>query len=359
LLGAGALLSCTASNAQIAVTPNLTAADMLDYITGTHVTVSNPVLTCPTDASGTFLVTGTSPLGLDSGIVLTTGSAMTVSGLAGVVAATANGGPGDIDLTATIGAPTYEACRLDFDFESTFDTVLFYYSFASEEYTSYTCSAFNDAFAFYISGPGITGMQNMALVPGTNIPVAINSINSGSASVGGTLSNCTAMGAGAPFSAYFIDNSGGSDLTYDGLTTILEAKYPVTPNVLYHLSMVVGDVMDGALDSGVFIRGSSFTSKPGSTTVSSLGNIGNIPVVPNPFKDKITVQLPKSLNSQNITAYMLNNMGQSVFEYKGLGAGLNTALQNHAASLYSGIYFMNIKVPATGQSQTIRLQKIN
>jgi hypothetical protein len=128
--------------AQISVTPNLTATDMLDYITGTNVTVSNAVLTCPAGASGTFIVTGTSPLGLDSGIILTSGRLLLdtnilgwdygVVGNASELSVGNNGAPGDSDLTASIGSPTFDACRLDFDFVSTFDTVLFYYNFASD-----------------------------------------------------------------------------------------------------------------------------------------------------------------------------------------------------------------------------------
>jgi len=32
-------------------------------------------------------------------------------------------------------------------------------------------------FAFFISGPGIVGEENLAVVPSTNIPVTINDIN--------------------------------------------------------------------------------------------------------------------------------------------------------------------------------------
>ena len=70
------------------------------------------------------------------------------------------------------------------------------------EYTSYTCSQFNDIFGFFHSGPGIAGpytngAENIALVPETEgavdyddwvanntgiyttTPVAINTINDG------------------------------------------------------------------------------------------------------------------------------------------------------------------------------------
>ena len=59
---------------------------------------------------------------------------------------------------------------LEFDFVAQSDEMSFWYSFGSMEYTSYTCSSFNDVFGFFISGPGITGPYtndavNIALVP--------------------------------------------------------------------------------------------------------------------------------------------------------------------------------------------------
>jgi len=38
-------------------------------------------------------------------------------------------------------------------------------------------TGFNDIFAFLISGPGIVGTQNIALVPGTTTPVSIFNVN--------------------------------------------------------------------------------------------------------------------------------------------------------------------------------------
>ena len=143
---------------QISVTPNQTAAQLLDYITGSNVTVSNAVLTCDTSANGTFIVTGNSNLNLDSGIVLTSGTS-SVNNLETFSASQYNNMPGDTALSNTINATTFDACKLEFDFSSPYDTVLFKYSFGSEEYAGFMCTAFNDAFAFYISGPGISGVK--------------------------------------------------------------------------------------------------------------------------------------------------------------------------------------------------------
>ncbi|MCC6685255.1 MAG: choice-of-anchor L domain-containing protein, partial [Bacteroidia bacterium] len=84
---------------------------------------------------------------------------------------------GDPQLTQLAGNSTYDAAILEFDFIPSGTSVSFQYLFASEEYPEYVGSRFNDVFAFFISGPGIKGFKNMAVVPGTGKPVTINNIN--------------------------------------------------------------------------------------------------------------------------------------------------------------------------------------
>ena len=135
------------STAQLTVLPGVTAAVMANKLAGPGVLVLNPILTCATNAYATF--SGTSTLSFDSGIVLTSGQAKTTGGVVGVngpasgFASTANGTPGDPQLTALAGQPTHDACILQFDFRPIGDTVKFEYVFGSEEYTDFTCSTFN------------------------------------------------------------------------------------------------------------------------------------------------------------------------------------------------------------------------
>ena len=252
-----------ASNAQITVTPGATAAALANKLAGPGVIVLNPVLTCATNAQGIFY--GPSTLSFDSGIVLTSGQAATTgltigaNGPASGFASTSNGTAGDPQLTTLAGQPTNDACILQFDFRPVGDTVKFDYVFGSEEYTDFTCSDFNDVFGFFITGPGYGVATNLAKVPGTNLPVCINSVNCGPTG-GGSLSTCNAVGAGSPFCAYYVNNSAGTTITYDGLTTTLTAIAHVTPCDTYHLKLGIADAFDDILDSGVFLKAGSLTS---------------------------------------------------------------------------------------------------
>jgi len=248
--------------AQVSVSSNPAAQVMAQMLAGQGVTVTNPTLNCPTDAYGIFSA-GVSNLGLDSGIILTTGRAETqstyygVNGFAGNFASTNNGSPGDVQLNTLAGQNTHDACALEFDVTPGGDTLSFSYVFGSEEYTNATCGQYNDAFAFFISGPGITGMQNIALVPGTTIPVTINSINSGIPGAGNSIAACNAMGPGSPFTSYYVDNGNGTTITYRGMTTVLQAIRSVTPCNTYHLKIVIADAGNATYDSGVFLKAGS------------------------------------------------------------------------------------------------------
>ena len=63
------------SSAQMTVVPGVTAAVMANKLAGPGVVILNPVLTCISNAYGTF--SGSSTLNFDSGIVLTSGQANT------------------------------------------------------------------------------------------------------------------------------------------------------------------------------------------------------------------------------------------------------------------------------------------
>lgn len=103
--------------AQVNVQNNNVAATLAQTLVGTGVTISNPTINCGANGSGLFQVV-TSNLGIDSGIVLTSGVAATGGALTGANGPVANmasngtGNGGDPDLTQLIGGATFDKCVL-------------------------------------------------------------------------------------------------------------------------------------------------------------------------------------------------------------------------------------------------------
>ncbi len=117
----------------------------------------------------------------ENGIVLATGNA--ASG--GNVLNTQDLNEGDLSWgtdpdfeTALATTNTYNATSIEFDFISVTNLIQFDYLIASEEYGSQYLCNYADSFVFLIRETASAGpYTNVALVPGTSIPVSTNSIH--------------------------------------------------------------------------------------------------------------------------------------------------------------------------------------
>jgi gliding motility-associated-like protein len=264
------VLMLMGSNAmgQLQVNTISNAQQLAQYLVGEGVVISNVTLSGSPLSSGLFKNISGTNIGLDSGIVLSTGRVETSGNSAGLNGPAANsastffGYPGDVDLSTLVNKITKDAVFLEFDLVPQGDTISFRYVFSSEEYNGFICTNYNDVFAFFISGPGIVGTKNIALVPGTDIPVAINSINNGSPGMNGNISTCNAMGAGSPFTQYYLNNMGNPFFTHDGHTKVLTAVARVEPCKTYRLKIAIADVLDEIYDSNVFLEARSLRSPP-------------------------------------------------------------------------------------------------
>ena len=245
------------AQAQLILNTAPTPPQLVNLLTGPGVTISNVVYTGSALARGSFTAAGTN-LGINSGVVLSTGNIADGVGPNLYDSSGVNFGlPGDPVLDVIAGANTLDAAILEFDFIPQNDTISFRYVFASEEYPEYVCSNYNDAFVFNISGPGIAGTQNMAILPGSAIPVAINTVNPGVSGAFGGGGTCDTT-----HSSYYVNNVGGATLEFDGFTTVLTATAVVIPCQLYHLRIAIADAGDGVWDSAVFFEQGSLSSTP-------------------------------------------------------------------------------------------------
>lgn len=228
-----------------------------NVLLGSGVTVSNITFNGQPTAIGDFNGASTN-IGLNEGIVITTGTVLNQ----------ANEGPhgpndvpdGGLDnpsggyalLSNLIGGTaTFDAAVLEFDFVPYSDSVRFNYVFGSEEYPEYVGSTFNDVFAFFIIGPGYPTPTNIALLP-NNQPVAINNVHNAVTNTFGTFGPANAQ--------FYVDNTNGATIQYDGFTEVLTAKAQVQCGQTYRLIICIADAGDGLYDSGIFLEANSLSS---------------------------------------------------------------------------------------------------
>src|SRR5690554_6006786 len=175
------LLFSSIASAQVTVDNTLSAQELIqEYLLGEGVEVANITINgqnAETVNNQAGLYTGPSNvIDFNEGIVMVTGNAQTAVG--GIETPLTNPIMSDLDLMVLADQNINDAIIIEFDFLASLDSIKFNYVFASKEYPSFTCSQFNDVFGFFLSGPGIDGpftnnAKNIALIPGTEIPVAI------------------------------------------------------------------------------------------------------------------------------------------------------------------------------------------
>ncbi|MFA6946581.1 MAG: OmpA family protein [Pedobacter sp.] len=206
----------------------------------------------------------------------------------------------DPDLSGIVSGKLFDICSVEFDFVPMDNSIQFNYQFGSDEYPEYVDSPYNDVFAFIVSDE--SSSKNIALIPGTGVPVSINTVNFKlnqdhfidnnlykqvvikrqeplKSTYKGTLPGRVLRGIGSIFTINgpvpgdqtviqadpellkTLDPNLYRNLRYDGITKKLVAQTFVTPYKKYHLKIVVADVADNIYDSGVFIEDRSLTSK--------------------------------------------------------------------------------------------------
>ena len=246
------LLSPVFTHGQATVNNTVNALDgVQNVLLGEGVTASNITFLGNNAQIGSFTCTGGCTMGISSGLVMGSGNIDQVPGNA---TGSSNAAPAsgtsvtDADLLSLTGTSIRDAAVLEFDFIPTGDTILFKFVFGSEEYPEFINAGFNDAFGFFLSGPGISGpytnnAKNIALLPNGITPVTIDNVN--------------------PFSnsAFYVTNTSGSNtIECDGYTTVLTAFSVVQCGQSYHLKLAICDAFDALYDSFVFLEAGSFQS---------------------------------------------------------------------------------------------------
>ncbi|MFK7904411.1 MAG: choice-of-anchor L domain-containing protein, partial [Chitinophagales bacterium] len=251
-----------------------------------------------------------SELPFSEGVLLTTGS-----GLDGILSpntigslGTNNESEGDIDL-ANEGEETFDACALEFDFTAISESISFPYWFGSEEYLG---GEFPDRMAIFISGGEYTEPTNIAVLPDTNVPIGVETVNE--------IEN----------KDYFVANAPKTLPQYDGLTIPLEAIANLDIGETYHIKIVIADVGDAVYDSGLFIKANMsaedldlevsndvLINQGESTELSAevLNTTANVVYdwSPSETLDDVNSATPMATPSETTTYYVTANLGNCEF----------------------------------------------
>lgn len=250
-------------HAQVAVN-NVTADEAVQYLLGPGVQFSNAQFTGDPIQLG-YLTGAVAPFEIASGIILSSDDATNVQtdgGNGGFITTNINNGPDLLTVANSVPpligqsfsvSSVNNIAILEFDFVANGQSLSFEYIFGSDEYLTYVNSTYNDVFAFFLAGPGITGpytapsgfpdgSANIAVIPGTDpaLPITISSVNN-------VLNQ-----------EYYYDNPTQADIALNGYTYTFVASSSLVCGATYHIKLAVADGSDQSLKSVVVLKEGSF-----------------------------------------------------------------------------------------------------
>jgi hypothetical protein len=214
-------------------------------------------------------------VGLEQGFLMTTGVASSnITGFGAEMESFMNASVNNPSTAYSSLIPTIandddieDVAMFTIDFIPTGDTVMFRYVFASDEYPTFVCSSFNDVFGFFLEGQdtesGQDIIKNLATIPGTNLPVSINSVNSGQQGgyIGSNPIYCSEeLNGSLDYASFFNVTNSANQPVYNGYTDVFVAKSAVVPCQPYRMTLIIADVGDALWDSGIFFEAQSFCS---------------------------------------------------------------------------------------------------
>lgn len=263
--------------AQITIDESLTTQQLVEdvLIGGSCAETSNFVSSTGTDFGNVNGIAAFNANGSDfpfqSGIVLSSGAAGDAPG-PNINDQGAGGWPGDADLEANTSATfTNDASFIQFDFTPLNQDLSFNFIMASEEYDQNFECIFSDAFAFILTDLTTGVSENLAVLPGTTIPIEVTNIRP---EVPGL---CPAVNEEFfdryNFQPFNDENTAATN--FNGQTVPLTAMATVIIGNPYNIKLVVADETDSFFDIAVFLEAGSFnigTTELGDDFLIANGN---------------------------------------------------------------------------------------
>ncbi len=182
---------------------------------------------------------------------------------------------------ASGGSPNiFDQVILEFDLVPSAEAIEINFVFASDEYPTFEHTNYNDVFAFFVSGPGISGPYadgavNAAVIPGTSIPITISTVN-------GT-DNPSYFGEYVTPMPEF--NTGGYTIP---ITATISGLFPLST---YHIKLVIADASDYSINTYIMFEAGSFAV---GSNFQDKHNIG-FKILPNPSQENFCVIIENQL----------------------------------------------------------------
>lgn len=238
-----------------------------DYFFGEGITVTNAQFKGVDVQFGVFL-NAQNDLGLDEGIVLSTGRVEDVVGLNDTASSILRGLPNRVDDDADLKKLAdfmvdtldriytnlslervenmSEAAILEFDVTTRGNTLDFDFVFGSEEYSAWINTRFVDVMGIFVSGPNINGPYsngaiNIAELPGGRLPLSVSSVHGGNSKY-------------QPFNEQYYVPTITQNIAFGGVTVPLKNSITVAPCTVYHVKIAIADGSLPDKDSGIFLK---------------------------------------------------------------------------------------------------------
>ncbi len=210
---------------------------------------------------GVFYADG-SGFPFETGVILSTGEVFKASGPNDDVPDSDGTAAwiGDEDLEEITNVEeTFNASSIEFRFVPLSNRISFDFILASEEYNQDFECDFSDSFAFILTNRDTGEVQNLAVLPGTSIPITVTNIHP-EVPISDVSDGCPARNEDF-FGTYnfppFRDRE-ASPTDFNGQTVILTAIGDVENGTEYTIKLVVADSRDTLFDTAVFIGGNTF-----------------------------------------------------------------------------------------------------
>lgn len=317
-------------NAQLSVSPVVSVQNVVEkYFKRTGDQISNVIYFGDSVLGLAEFYEPSGNLEMWSGIFLSTGPVKSALGpnkftAAGIGGSSGDGilyGVGGSLLSALDTTSINDVQRIHFDFISASSTLIFEYVFASDEYLESIGSRFNDRIGIFISGPGIIGDSNIAVLNGDYI--SINTVHPAISNSNGNFNERNGD---------FYKTNSGSYMEFDGFTKKLYTVLHVQPGQTYRFKIMIGDGFDSAVNSGLFIRRCFAFCETG---IEEENNI-QFSISPNPSNGNFKVNFSNHQDGQ----LKITDLTGRIIHIKDINSDTNAY---HLENISSGVYTLTFE----------------